>query len=94
MGTAGFDGTLPDGRKLQVKSRKHGAHSDVGTCITLSGSTFVLADDGLVVFDDDATCAAERVAGPGPVRSDSLRRGRIHVSDMIASQDRATLPAT
>ena len=26
-GTAGFDGTVPDGRKLQVKSKKHGAPS-------------------------------------------------------------------
>lgn len=100
-GAAGFDGPLPAGRKLQLKSRSHGAHSDVCSCITLSGSTFVFADDGLVVFDDDATCAVERVAGPGPVRSDSPPCGRIrvsdmriHVSDMIASQDRATLPVT
>ena len=30
-GTAGFDGTLPDGRKLQVKSKKANAHSDART---------------------------------------------------------------
>ncbi|MDE0211706.1 MAG: hypothetical protein OXJ64_17725, partial [Boseongicola sp.] len=93
-GTAGLDGTVPDGRKLQVKSKKHGAHSDAGTYITLSKSTFELADDELVVFVDDATCAVERVAGPVPVRSLSPRRGRIYVSDMIASQARAALPAT
>ena len=93
-GTAGFDGTLPDGRKLQVKSKKHGAHSDAGTYIELSTSAFELADELLVVFVDEATCAVERVVGPVSVRSLSPRRGRVYVSDMIASQARTAPPAT
>ena len=55
-GTAGFDGILPDGRKLQVKSKKAYAHSDAGTYVTLSKSTLELADDLLIVFVDDKTC--------------------------------------
>ncbi len=38
-GTAGYDGTLPDGRTLQVKSKKHGAHSDSATYFTLPESS-------------------------------------------------------
>ncbi len=48
--TDGFDGRLPDGQKLQVKSKKAGAHKDSATYVTLSQVTLKLADDLLIVF--------------------------------------------
>ncbi len=93
-GQAGFDGTLPEGRKLQVKSRRHGAHGDAGTYITLPESTLELADDVLVVFVDHETCAVERAIGPVPICSLSPRNGRICASDMVAGQARTMPPAT
>ena len=85
-GTAGFDGTLPDGRKLQVKSKKAYAHSDAGTYVTLSKSTLELADDLLIVFVDDETCEVTRTVGPVPIGELSDRKGRYYVSDILKRQ--------
>lgn len=85
-GTAGFDGTLPDGRRLQVKSKTAYAHSDAGTYVTLSKSTLELADDLLIVFVDDETCEVARVIGPVPICDLTDRRGRYYVSDILKTQ--------
>ncbi len=88
-GTNGFDGTLPNGRTLQVKSKKSGAHSDSGTYITLSESSLELADDLLIVFVDYDTCRVTRTVGPVPVAKveNVGRKGsketRYHVSDIL-----------
>ena len=80
--TAGFDGILPDGRKLQVKSKKANAHSDARTYVELSKSTLEQADDLLIVFVDYATCEVTRTIGPVPVGELSDRKGRYYVSDI------------
>ena len=67
-GEAGIDGVLPDGRALQVKSKKAGAHSDSATYVTLSRSTLAKADDLLIVFVDYDTCMVTRTIGPSPSR--------------------------
>ena len=82
-GTAGFDGILPDGRKLQVKSKKADAHSDAGTYVKLSKATLEQADDLLIVFVDYATCEVTRTIGPVPVGELSDRKGRYYVSDIL-----------
>ena len=85
-GTAGFDGTLPDGRKLQVKSKKAYAHSDAGTYVELSKSTLELADELLIIFVDDETCGVTRTVGPVPIGELSDRKGRYYVSDILKGQ--------
>ena len=85
-GTAGFDGTLPDGRKLQVKSKKANAHSDARTYVELSKSTLDEADDLLIVFVDDETCEVTRTIGPVPIGELSDRKGRYYVSDILKAQ--------
>ncbi|MCY4100094.1 MAG: hypothetical protein OXF46_04155 [Rhodobacteraceae bacterium] len=63
----GYDGILPDGRKLQVKSKKHGANSDSGTYVDLSEKTIKgedAADCLLVVFVDYETGKVMRSIGP------------------------------
>ena len=82
-GTAGIDGTLPDGRTLQVKSKRSGAHADAATYVTLSASTKAEADDLLVVFVDQATFEVTRTIGPLQIASLTARNGRYYVSDMI-----------
>lgn len=65
----GYDGILPDGRRLQVKSKKHGAHSDSGTYVDLSEKTVKgkdAADCLLVVFVDD-TGEVRGTIGPVPM---------------------------
>ena len=55
---SGHDGTLPDGRKIEIKSKKHGAHSDSQTYVDLSESKFSgedAADCLLIVFVDYET---------------------------------------
>ena len=55
---SGHDGILPDGRKVEIKSKKHGAHSDSQTYVDLSESKFSVehaADCLLVVFVDYET---------------------------------------
>ena len=55
---SGHDGILPDGRKVEIKSKKHGAHSDSQTYVDLSESKFSgenAADCLLVVFVDYET---------------------------------------
>ena len=92
-GQSGFDGILPNGRKLQVKSKKHDAHSDSQTYFTLSKSTLEMADDVLIVFVDYDSCQVKRVIGPAPVGSLSHRRGRYYISDIpdaILSQMQTT----
>ena len=66
----GYDGTLPDKRKLQVKSKKHGAHRDSGAYIELneggvSGND--AADDLLIVFVDWETSEVTDTVGPVPI---------------------------
>ena len=54
----GHDGILPDGKKVEIKSKKHGAHSDSQTYVDLSESKFSgedAADCLLVVFVDYGT---------------------------------------
>ena len=82
-GASGFDGTLPNGRKLQVKSKKADAHSDAGTYVTLSKSTLQLADDLLIVFVDYKTCEVTRTIGPVPIQKLTDRSGRYYVSDIL-----------
>lgn len=82
-GASGFDGTLPNGRKLQVKSKKADAHSDAGAYVTLSKSTTQLADDLLIVFVDYDTCEVTRTIGPVPIRKLADRKGRYYVSDIL-----------
>ncbi len=55
---AGYDGVFPDGRKVEIKSKKYGAHSDAGTYVDLSESKLKgdnAADCLLVVFVDYKT---------------------------------------
>ena len=88
-GSKGIDGTLPNGRTLQVKSKKAGAHSDSGTYITLSKSSLELADDLLIVFVDYDTCRVTRTIGPVPVAKvkhvgrEGSNETRYHVSDIL-----------
>ena len=63
-GNAGYDGTLPDGRALEVKSKKHGANSASATYITLSKSSIQHAESVLIVFVDYDTCQVRRTIGP------------------------------
>lgn len=81
--TVGFDGCLPDGRKLQVKSKKAGAHRDSATYVTLSQATLKLADDLLIVFIDYETCKATRWIGPVPICQLVGRKGRYYVSRIL-----------
>ena len=81
-GREGFDGILPNGRKLQVKSKKIGAHGDASTYITLTKSTSDLADDVVVVFVDYETCEVKRQIGPVPIDRLSPKDGRVYVPDM------------
>lgn len=70
----GYDGTLPDKRRLQVKSKKHGAHRDSGAYIELNeGGIFGndAADELLIVFVDWETGEVTDTVGPVPI--DSLR---------------------
>ena len=82
-GEAGIDGVLPDGRTLQVKSKKAGAHSDSRTYVTLSPSTLAQADDLLIVFVDHDACTVTRTIGPVPISSLTDRKGRYFVSDIL-----------
>lgn len=66
----GYDGILPDGRRLQVKSKKHGAHPDSGTDVDLSEKTVKgedAADYLLVVFVDYDTGNVMDHTGPVPM---------------------------
>jgi len=88
-GTEGYDGTLPNGRRLEVKSTKHGAHSDSGTYIPLSPSQIQYADCVLIVFVDYDSCRVKRTIGP--VSKDEIERvgrpskheTRYHISDIL-----------
>lgn len=66
-GQAGYDGVLPNKRKLQVKSKAFNAHRDSQTYVTLSKTTRELADDLLIVFVDYQHCVARRALGPIPL---------------------------
>ena len=68
-GEAGIDGVLPDGRALQVKSKKAGAHSDSRTYVTLSASTLAHADDLLIAFVATTTTHARARAPSARSRS-------------------------
>ena len=82
-GEAGIDGVLPNGRTLQVKSKKAGAHSDRATYVTLSQGTLALADDLLIAFVDYETCTVTRTIGPIAISSLTDRQGRYYVSDIV-----------
>jgi quercetin dioxygenase-like cupin family protein len=83
-GTHGIDGVLPNGRRVQVKSKKAGAHTDSQTYVPVSAKTLERADDLLIVFVDQKTCAAKRVIGPVPVISLKPRaNGRCHINDIL-----------
>ncbi|MCY4258739.1 MAG: hypothetical protein OXC91_00560 [Rhodobacteraceae bacterium] len=54
----GYDGVFPDGRKVEIKSKKSGAHSDSQTYVDLSESKIKgedAADCLLIVFVDYET---------------------------------------
>ena len=84
-GARGIDGTLPNGRTLQVKSKKAGAHSDSGTYIGLSKAPLESADDLLIVFVDYDTC--EYIRHLGPVSMTKVkplnRNRRYYISDIL-----------
>lgn len=82
-GEAGIDGVLPEGRTLQVKAKKAGAHKDSGTYVTMSRSALARADDLLIVFIDYNACKVSRTIGPVPVASLADRKGRYYVSDIL-----------
>ena len=82
-GEAGIDGVLPDGRGLQVKAKKAGAHSDSDTYVEISKRTLEQAADLLIVFIDYDTCLVTRTIGPVPISSLTHRGGRYFVSDML-----------
>ena len=85
----GFDGILPDGRKLQVKSKKVIARRDCDTYVTLSKETLKQADDLLIVFVDYDTCEVTRRIGPVPISGLKLinrnnrRSNRYYVSRIL-----------
>jgi len=89
-GTAGYDGILPNGCKLQVKSKKHGAHSDSRTYFTLSGPSIQCADCVLIVFVDYDSCRVKRCP-IGPVSMEKIkqvgrkgkRETRYYISDIL-----------
>jgi len=64
---AGYDGILPDGKKLQVKSKKWGSHPLSGTYVDLA-ETVVKGSDAadllLVVFVDEETKEIKDYIGP------------------------------
>ncbi|MCY4260129.1 MAG: hypothetical protein OXC91_07695 [Rhodobacteraceae bacterium] len=66
-GQWGHDGTLPDGRTLQVKSKKYGAHSESAAYVDLSEEVMRSADSLLVVFVDYETGEIRDHIGPVPV---------------------------
>ncbi len=66
----GYDGTLPDGKRLQVKSKIWGAHSDSSTVVYLEETVVKgldAADLLLVVFVDDETEEVKRYIGLTPI---------------------------
>lgn len=81
-GEKDIDGILPNGRTLQVKAKKSGAHRDSATYITLREHHG--ADDVVVLFIDLEGQIARTI---GPLECDSLKRrgnkGRCYVSDMV-----------
>ena len=57
-GQRGYDGVLPCGRKIEIKSKKYGAHSDSATDVDLSEAMVEgedAADCLLIVFVDYKT---------------------------------------
>lgn len=82
-GEAGIDGKLPNGRALQIKSKKAGAHKDSKTYVKLSASTRAKADDLLIVFVDYTTCKVTRAIGPVAISSLPERNGRYFVHDIL-----------
>lgn len=82
-GAKGVDGIYLSGRKLQVKSKKSGAHSDSATYVTLSKGTIEYAEDLLVVFVNHETGDIDRSIGPIPIDCLIKKNERINVSDMI-----------
>ena len=63
-GQHGYDGILSCGEKLQVKSKKHGVHSDAGTYVVLSEETIQgenAANYLLIVFVDETGKVTRRV---------------------------------
>ena len=88
----GYDGTLPDGRKLQVKSKKHGAHHDSGTYIELNEGGIWggdAADDLLIVMVDWKTGEVTDKVGPVPIdclMSKAQKRYRLTVKQIRESE--------
>ena len=85
----GIDGTLPNGRKLQVKSKKANAHNDGSTYVLLSKKTLELADDLLVVFVDYETREVTDTIGPVSIAELCERGRQYYVSDIRASVRKA-----
>ncbi|TCL09540.1 hypothetical protein BXY66_1591 [Shimia isoporae] len=81
-GAEHIDGTTPDGRRLQVKAKRAGAHRDSGTYVTMPKDT--KADDLLIVFvADDGEIT--RIIGPVPTNllQPKGRGNRCYVSDIV-----------
>lgn len=89
-GQRGYDGIL-NGRRLSVKAKKHGAHSDSATYASISDKVAPHVDDILVVFvATDGSIA--RVIGPVALGLLKGRKERYYVHDIertIASQTRS-----
>ncbi len=87
-GDKGIDGILPNGRTLQIKSKKSDAHRDSQTFFTLSKGTLELADDVLIVFVDYDTCNVNRIIGPVAIADLKPRnKGRYFISDLMFIED-------
>lgn len=84
-GVKGIDGILPNGRTLQVKSKKSGAHTDSATYVTLSKGTLECAKDLLVVFVNYDTAEIDRTVGPVSINELKARNGRYYIGDIDKS---------
>ena len=82
-GAAGIDGMLPNGRTLQIKSKKANAHADNATYVTLSAATLAKADCLLIVFVNYDTCEVVRWVGPVAIGLLTSRNNRYYISDIL-----------
>lgn len=88
-GQVGFDCWL-NGRRLSVKTKVSGAHSDAGTYVTISDKARKHVDDLIVIFVAE-TGVIDRVVGPLPLESVSARPHksgpRYVISDLVKAME-------
>lgn len=75
-----IDGVLPNGRSLQVKAKRHGAHRDSQTYVSMREGHS--ADDLVIVFID-RDGEVKRTVGPVAVAELKPRKGRCYVSHIL-----------